>query len=88
MRLRSRRAFSPAGFTPAESQHFWSRITCPTLLIRGTESWASDPEEDGRLAYFKNATFKNIEGAGHWVHHDRFEEFVGVVDDFLGDPGE
>ncbi len=77
--------FGPVMFDPEESGEMWGRITCPTLLVRGTENWASDPEEDGRLAYFKNATFKNIEGAGHWVHHDRFDEFMGLAKDFLAD---
>ena len=77
------RAFSPAGFTPAESQHFWSRITCPTLLIRGTESWASDPLKDGRAEHFQNAQVVNIENAGHWVHHDQLSEFLELVEGFL-----
>tara|TARA_R110002095_G_scaffold204361_4_gene187058 strand:+ start:204 stop:1097 length:894 start_codon:yes stop_codon:yes gene_type:complete len=77
------RAFSPAGFTPVESQHFWSRITCPTLLIRGTESWASDPLEDGRAEHFQNAQVVNIENAGHWVHHDQLSEFLELVEGFL-----
>ena len=32
------------GGLPHEDQHvIWSRITAPVLLVRGTESWASDP---------------------------------------------
>lgn len=82
------RAMAPVRFEAEDVQSLWQRIDCPTLLIRGTESWASDPEEDGRIQHFQNASLRNFEGAGHWVHHDRFEEFVGVVEDFLGDPGE
>ena len=37
-------------------------ITCPTLLVYGTESWAKEPAEDGRLAYFKNASVLGVEG--------------------------
>ena len=36
-------AESVKGFDPKTTYSLWSRITCPTLLIRGTESWASDP---------------------------------------------
>ena len=61
----------------------WWRITCPTLLIRGSESWASDPEEDGRMEFFRNARSIDIDGAGHWVHHDRLDEFLRVVRAFL-----
>ncbi len=37
---------------PDESAQLWSRITCPTLLMYGEKSWASNPAVDGRLAHF------------------------------------
>ena len=76
---------APFGFPESERQKLWQRITCPTLLVRGTESWASDPNEDGRAAHFQNATVANFEGAGHWVHHDKLEEFLSTVKEFLAD---
>ena len=76
---------SPFGFPESERQKLWERITCPTLLVRGTESWASDPNEDGRAEHFHNAEIANIEGAGHWVHHDRLDEFVELMKGFLAD---
>jgi len=79
------RAFSPNGFNPEETRQFWSRITCPTLLIRGTESWASDPEEDGRASHFADAKVVNVEKAGHWVHHDQLGVFLDLTRDFLSD---
>ena len=78
------RAFSPAGFDEETSQKLWARITCPTLLIRGTESWASDPVADGRAKHFKNAEIVAVEGAGHWVQHDKLDEFLKLTEDFLG----
>ena len=77
------RAFSPYTFNDKEARDLWSRITCPTLLIRGTESWASDPTKDGRAAVFQNAQVVNIEKAGHWVHHDQLDKFLEVVKAFL-----
>ena len=77
------RIWLPLGLSSREVAHLWSRIDKPTLLIRGTESWASDPIKDGRADHFSNATIVNIEGAGHWAHHDRFEVFMGVLGDFL-----
>lgn len=77
------RAASPYLFNMHEARHLWSQITCPTLLIRGTESWASDPEKDGRATAFQKATVINIEKAGHWVHHDQLDEFLKVVRGFL-----
>ena len=77
------RAFFPQSFEPAQRKGMWERISCPTLLIRGSESWATDPEKDGRADAFQKAELVNIDGAGHWVHHDRLPEFLTVVRSFL-----
>lgn len=61
----------------------WKRITCPVLLMRGEESWASDPEKDGRIELFQNAQVVNIPNAGHWPHHDQFDHFIKEVEHFL-----
>ena len=58
-------------------------MTCPTLLIRGADSWASDPVADGRASHFRNAEVATIEGAGHWVHHDKLDEFLALTNAFL-----
>ena len=76
---------APFGFPESERQKLWQRITCPTLLVRGTESWASDPNKDGRAKHFQNAKVANFEGAGHWVHHDKLEEFLSTINNFLTD---
>jgi pimeloyl-ACP methyl ester carboxylesterase len=77
------RSFSPVDFTPAELQELWGEITCPILLVNGKESWAANPQREGQDRFFQNATVCEIEGAGHWVHHDRLEEFLKVVRAFL-----
>ncbi len=79
------RSFSPINIPFDELHALWARITCPTLLIRGTESWASDPAKDGRATHFQNAEVVNIERAGHWVHHDQLDEFVATTRRFLAD---
>ena len=67
-----------------EDQHrLWGRITAPVLLVRGAESWASDPVLDGRIKNFANAKLVNIEGAGHWSHHDRLDIFMQHLEAFL-----
>ena len=73
----------PAGLGVEDQRRIWSCITAPVLLVRGMESWASDPVADGRIAHFKNAQLANIEGAGHWSHHDRLEVFMEHVNGFL-----
>ena len=75
----------PAGLLPEEQREIWGEITAPVLLIRGTESWASDPVTDGRIKHFRNARLVNIEGAGHWSHHDRFGVFMDNVEKFLAE---
>lgn len=77
------RPFYPQRFDREEMRAHWGRITCPTLLVRGTESWASDPSKDGRADAFSDAQVANVEGAGHWVHHDQLDVFLGVVRGFL-----
>jgi pimeloyl-ACP methyl ester carboxylesterase len=78
------RASSPYLFNMVDAFDIWTQITCPVLLLRGTESWASDPEKDGRAEAFKDYTFFNIENAGHWVHHDQLAIFLKLVREFLG----
>ncbi len=77
------RSFAPVDLTPDERHELWSRITCPTLLVYGAESWASNPEKDGRIRHFGNARVVSFERAGHWVHHDRPEDFLAEVRGFL-----
>jgi pimeloyl-ACP methyl ester carboxylesterase len=78
------RTFPPVDLTTGQQQTLWGRIACPTLLVYGGDSWASNPAEDGRLGYFSNAEVALFEGAGHWVHHDKTEAFVARVKAFLG----
>ena len=77
------RSWSPVDVTTDEMHELWGNITCPTLLVYGKESWASNPEKDGRLQHFKNARVAEFEGAGHWVHHDRLDAFLAEVRAFL-----
>jgi len=80
------RATSPYLFNMQDAYDLWTQITCPVQLLRGTESWASDPERDGRAKAFRDYTFHNIEKAGHWVHHDQLALFLTLVREFLGVP--
>ncbi|MCG9917161.1 MAG: alpha/beta hydrolase [Phenylobacterium sp.] len=73
------------GLSHTDQHYLWSQITCPVLLMRGEESWASDPIADGRIQHFKNAHLVNFEGAGHWVHHDQLEAFMAEVEGFLAE---
>jgi len=77
------RAEPPYEMTGEEIRELWERISCPTLLVYGKESWASDPVKDGRAGHFRNARVVAVDDAGHWVHHDRLEEFLHLLGEFL-----
>jgi pimeloyl-ACP methyl ester carboxylesterase len=49
------------------------------------ESWASNPAIDGRLKHFRDARVALFERAGHWIHHDRLDDFLLQVRQFLRD---
>ena len=66
-----------------EMKSVWEAISCPTLLLYGANSWASNPEQDGRIEYFRTASVIEFENAGHWLHHDQFERFIATLREFL-----
>lgn len=74
---------SPIDLSTAQKHRLWSNVACPTLLVYGRESWASDPAMDGRAAYFRNARVEMFDNAGHWIHHDREAEFIALLREFL-----
>ena len=62
-----------------------SKVTCPTLIIRGSETDTLSPEvaermvqtlADGRLAH--------VDKAAHMVFEDNPEQFNAALADFLG----
>ncbi len=79
---------SPSDISHADFVHLWTQITCPTWLVYGADSWASNPAEDGRAEPFQNAQVSVIEQAGHWLHHDQFEVFMRDLQTFLGTGGD
>jgi pimeloyl-ACP methyl ester carboxylesterase len=77
------RTFPPYDMARRDIEALWARIACPTMLLHGTESRAGDPAADGRAARFRNARVVGVERAGHWLHHDRLDEFLRIVRAFL-----
>ena len=65
------------------TNELWRAITCPVLLLYGTDSWASNPELDGRAEVFSDRRTVEFENAGHWLHHDQFNRFIAEVRGFL-----
>ena len=77
------RVMTPYDMPQETLEQLWSHITCPTLLLYGEKSWASNPEEDGRIRHFRNARVKLYKDAGHWLHHDKLDEFIADLKAFL-----
>jgi pimeloyl-ACP methyl ester carboxylesterase len=77
------RAHSPYEFNVGDAREIWNQIRCPVLLVRGEESWAGDPEEDGRATAFHDYRSVSVANAGHWVHHDQLQPFLEVTRQFL-----
>lgn len=77
------RVFAPLDLPQAQLERLWNSIACPTLLCYGANSFASNPEQDGRARHFRNARVVVFPDAGHWLHHDQFVRFMAELRRFL-----
>jgi pimeloyl-ACP methyl ester carboxylesterase len=77
------RARAPYRLSLEDNIALWSRIACPTLLVAGSESFLPDPHRAGVLGHFRQTELVKIEGAGHWVQHDKPAEVIEVLRRFL-----
>jgi pimeloyl-ACP methyl ester carboxylesterase len=77
------RELLPIDLPMAEVEGLWAAIACPTLLVYGADSWASNPAVDGRARHFRQARVSLYEDAGHWVHHDQLPRFLDEARAFL-----
>jgi pimeloyl-ACP methyl ester carboxylesterase len=80
------RRFSPYGHNIDDQRAIYAEITCPVLLVWGHESWLPDPEIDDRAYAIGDRQVLKVEGAGHWVHHDRLDVFLEESKRFLLEP--
>jgi pimeloyl-ACP methyl ester carboxylesterase len=79
------RAFAPHDVSQAELEDLWRGITCPVLHVYGRETWMPNPETEGRTALFRDARVLTFDHAGHWVHHDRLDDFTAAARAFLAE---
>jgi pimeloyl-ACP methyl ester carboxylesterase len=62
----------------------FSSLTLPTLVVRGGYSREFPSDEAKRMAEARpSVAFRQIEGAGHFVHAQKPEEFSQALKDFL-----
>jgi pimeloyl-ACP methyl ester carboxylesterase len=75
--------WSATDIAQAEQEELWRAITCPILFLYGANSFASNPEKDGRMANFRNGRIIEYENAGHWLHHDQLDRVFADLAAFL-----
>lgn len=64
--------------------HEVSQLKMPILLVRGEKSHIFSHEEYEKML-MTNSKIKGIEvpEAGHWLHYEKYEEFVQILRDFI-----
>jgi pimeloyl-ACP methyl ester carboxylesterase len=77
------RVFPPMGLDLEEFKTVIGEIACPVQLFWGLESWAPDPEKDGRTETLRDYRMVHVANAGHWVHHDQLDLFLRESTAFL-----
>ena len=75
---------SPFDMTQEQSRELWRRIEAPILLVSGKESWFRHGDREDPAQFFQNAKHVVMDKAGHWVHHDRLDEFLQLTREFFG----
>ena len=78
------RSMAPHRLSPDDHVSLWSRIACPTLLLRAEESFLASPVAAEVAKYFQQARMETISGVGHWLHHEKPDEVIGAIRTFLG----
>jgi pimeloyl-ACP methyl ester carboxylesterase len=74
--------FAPEDFA-VQGSPYWREVTAPALILYGRHSFSGDPVADGRVDSFRDARAIAFEEAGHWLHHDRLDDFVEAVAAFI-----
>jgi pimeloyl-ACP methyl ester carboxylesterase len=85
-RVRTPRGLTNPPRDPAAEWAAMARIACPTLMVRGAESGATDRATAERMAHTIPASrLVEVPNAGHWVWADNPEGYLAVVRPFLLD---
>ena len=79
------RLFPPYWVEAEDADEVLRRITCPTLLFWGRQSFAKDPDEDPLAAVIAHHRVVKVDQAGHWLHHDQLAIFLRETKLFLAE---
>ncbi|SDO97000.1 alpha/beta fold hydrolase [Desulforhopalus singaporensis] len=77
----------PHLFTGLERMQSFGPTPVATLFVKGNDSDYYQAKHDAdRHRFFKRSRVTGIDGAGHWLHSERPEEFLKAVIPFLANP--
>ncbi|HKV05695.1 MAG TPA: alpha/beta hydrolase [Candidatus Acidoferrales bacterium] len=79
------RVFPPYGHRIEDMAELYGKITAPTLMFWGTQSFLPVPEDDPRVKAIHECRLVKVPDAGHWVHHDQIDLFLRETTAFLPD---
>ena len=65
----------------------WSRIRCPTMLVRAQSGLLPSQQIEQMIRRRPETMAVSVPGTGHDLHLERPERLYGVITDFLGDVG-
>ena len=77
------RSWPPTDMPYDDLEMLWSSVKCPVLMMYGEQGWTSTPHRDSQLKVFHDLKIETFAQAGHWVHHDRYEDVVASLKRFL-----
>ncbi len=74
---------SPIRFDKEEMVELQGRISCPVLFLYGSKGWSGNLFDEKMNLSLHSVKSMQIDGAGHWLHHERFDLFAEIVISFL-----
>jgi len=77
------KGLAPIPFPPELSRAMWSNITSPVLIVFGKETHLKSSNIEEVISHFRDCTYREVEGAGHNIHHDRPEDLIQIISKFL-----
>jgi len=76
-------AHPPYDVTAEDTEALWRDVFCPILFVNAKQGYPHRIGQDDTLQHFRDAAVVSLDDAGHWVHHDRLDVFMGAAERFL-----
>ncbi len=77
------RVNQPYDMSYPDIEDLWSRITCPTLLVYGKESWAPTRRRMGASSTSRPRRSSSSSALVTGLQHDRLDDFVATTREFI-----